>query len=214
MAATLEPVPRDDIQIFADHCVFVRSVYLHGKNLFELSTDKERQRMERTAQVFFGDINRVLIERVILEVCKLTDPARDFRKNDNLTVAFLVKHYGLTADTRLAALVSQLNAFRQKVLTARNKIISHSDRLAILAGTPLGNVPDSDWHQFWLDLQDVVAMVYKHAHGQNFYINGVGMLSDVDGLFKALKLAECFEQIVAEGDSDLVQRCADLALGS
>lgn len=132
-----QPQTPDDITVFSEHCVFVRSLYLHGKGLFERTNNEERRRMENAAPVFFGDLNRIIIEHVILEVCKMTDPAQDFKKNDNLTIAFLVEHYGLSNDTRLKALVAGLDAFRQKVVVARNKIISHSDRLAIHAGTAL-----------------------------------------------------------------------------
>ncbi len=48
--------------------------------------------------------------------------------------------------------------------------------------------------------------------GTEFDINEVGGLSDIDGLHKALKHAECFRQIMDEGDSALVHRCADLAM--
>jgi hypothetical protein len=36
------------------------------------------------------DLNRVLNEYIILQVCKLTDPAHDIRNNDNHTIAFLL----------------------------------------------------------------------------------------------------------------------------
>ena len=75
---------------------------------------------------------------MILQVCKITDAARDFRKNDNHTIAFLLQHYDFSGDPattqRLAQLDARLQAFRQKLLPARNKFISHSDRDAILAG--------------------------------------------------------------------------------
>jgi hypothetical protein len=107
----------------------------------------------------------------------------------------MVQQYGLSGDAHLATLVARLDDFRRKVVVARNKIISHSDRLAIHAGAALGNVPDSDWNQFWVDLQEVIAIIHKHARGTEFYINAVGGLSDVDLLLKALKHAECFRQI-------------------
>jgi hypothetical protein len=211
MTTRHNPMP-DDITVFSDNCVFVRSLYLHGKGLFEHSTVKDRQRMEKAAPVFFGDLSRILVEHVVLEVCKMTDPAQDFRKNDNLSVAFLVGHYGLSADARPAALVAKLHDFRQKVVPARNKIISHADRAAIHAGVNLGSVPDSEWKQFWLDLRDVVSIIHKHAHGTEFDITDVAGLSDVDGLLKDLKHADCFRQIMHEGDGKLVERCAGLAL--
>ena len=48
-----------DIEIFTDHCVFMRSIYLHGKLLFETSTTDDKARMERAAHVFFSDLNRI-----------------------------------------------------------------------------------------------------------------------------------------------------------
>jgi hypothetical protein len=88
----------EDICVFAEHCVFMRSVYLHGKKLFEHSTPEDKDRMGRAAPTLFGDLNRVFIEYMILQVCRITDPAEDFRKNDNHTIAFLLKRYDFQAE--------------------------------------------------------------------------------------------------------------------
>ncbi len=205
-----------DILVFLDHCVFMRSVYLHGKILFEHSSAKDKARMTGAAPIFFGDLNRMFIEYVILQVCKITDPARDVRKNDNHTVAFLLQHYDFSSDpekqNRLAALDAQLQAFRRKILPARNKLISHSDRTAIMAGEALGSVAEADWEKFWMELQELVSLIHEVVVGTPFQITEVAMLSDADGFLKALKRAECFEQLAHEGDARLTHRCADLAL--
>lgn len=208
--------PNEDIAIFADHSVFMRSVYLHGRALFEASTDKEKARMSRAAPTFFGDLNSMFVEYTILQVCKITDPAQDFKKNDNHTIAFLTKHYDFSSDPaaakRLAELDTRIQAFRAKLLPARNKLISHSDRATILAGQSLGGAPQRDWNQFWIDLQEVVEIIYKKVFGTTFHINGVAMLSDADGLLKALKHGECFDELMRTGDSALIHKGADLAL--
>jgi hypothetical protein len=81
---TVPPVkPDEDIVIFANHCVLVWSVYLHGEALFRYSSHADKGRMSRTAPVLFGDLNRMFNEYLILQVCKMTDPPQDFRKNDN-----------------------------------------------------------------------------------------------------------------------------------
>lgn len=116
------------------------------------------------------------------------------------------------ARQRLAQLDARLQAFRQKLLSARNKLISHSDRNAILAGQALGGAPQSEWDQFWLDLQDVVCLIYEKMFGTPFYINGVAMLSDADGLLKALKHGACFDQLLDGSDPALTRKCTDLAL--
>jgi len=53
----------------------------------------------------------MLNEYLILQVCKMTDPAEDFRRNSNHTVAFLLQHYDLgsgpAVQQRLKLLSSQ-----------------------------------------------------------------------------------------------------------
>jgi hypothetical protein len=102
--------PNEDIVIFANHCVLMRSIYLHGKTLFEFSTDEDKARMSRAAPVFFGDLNKMFVEHIILQVCKITDPAQDFRKNDNQTIAFLLQHYDFSGDPAAMQRLAQLDA--------------------------------------------------------------------------------------------------------
>ena len=207
--------PDEDIAIFAENCVFMRSIYLHGQTLFDRSTADDKDRMARTANTLFGDLSRMFVEYMILQVCKITDPAKDARNNDNHTVAFLLQHYDFSADpatvSRLASLADRLHAFRKKLIDARNKVISHADREAIRVGLPLGAAPDGDWNEFWLNLQDLVCIIHEKVLGVPFHVNGVAMLSDADGLLKALKHADCFNELLK--DPALTQRCADLALG-
>jgi hypothetical protein len=206
--------PNEDIVVFANNCVFMRSIYLHGKTLFEDSSADDKERMSLAAATFFGDLNRMFVEYVILQACKITDPAQDGRKNDNHTVAFLLKHYGLSADPvvgkRLVTLEAKLEGFRQRILPARNKLISHADRSAILAGQPLGAASDAEWNEFWRDLQELVSIIHAKVLGAPFHINSVAMLSDADGWLKALKHAACFDELMA--DRALTRRCVDLAL--
>jgi hypothetical protein len=89
-------------------------------------------------------------------------------------------------------------------------LISHADRGARLAGNPLGGVAEGDWNQFWLDLQDFVCLIHLKVLGGPFYLNAVAGLTDAHGLLKALKHAECFDEL--SSDPSLTQRCADLAL--
>src|SRR5271166_4769185 len=115
--------PDEDIAIFAENCVFMRSIYLHGQTLFDRSTADDKDRMARTANTLFGDLSRMFVEYMILQVCKITDPAKDARNNDNHTVAFLLQHYDFSADpatvSRLASLADRLHAFRKKLIDAR-----------------------------------------------------------------------------------------------
>jgi hypothetical protein len=182
-----------DLKSFIDQCVFIRSVYEHARILFGDSSPSDRERMTRSAPTFFGDLNQILNEYIILQICKITDPARDFRSNENHTIAFFLEHYDFSSNPsafqRLRELDGRLQVFRQRLLPARNKLISHSDRTAILAGKPLGDALPDEWQQFWLDLQETICLIHKVVAGEPFHLNDVSMLSDADGLLKALQLA-------------------------
>lgn len=208
--------PGEDIAIFADQCVLMRSIYLHEKRLFDSSTAEEKEFMSRTAPVFFGDLNKIFIEYVILQVCKLTDPAKS-RDDENLTTEFLLNHYDFAAEPQKATTLRHLNnkmqIFRKKLLPARNKLISHSDRASIRAGHALGGVAQNEWEEFWLNLQDFVCIIYQKVFGEPMYINGVSGMSDADSLLKALRQSACFGRLLNGDDAALTHKCADLLLG-
>ncbi len=170
--------------------------------------------MSRAAGVFFSDLSRMFIEYTILQVCKITDPAQDCRGNDNHTITFLLTKYDFgvypALKAQLDVLEARLQDFRKKLLPARNKLISHADRDAILAGVPLGGATEYEWSGFWRDLQELVCIIHEKVLSKRFYLNDAAMLSDADGLLKVLKHAACFEELAK--DPALAQRCADLAL--
>jgi hypothetical protein len=158
--------------------------------------------MSRVANIFFGDLSSMLRENIILQVCKITDPAKDAYGNDNLTIDFLLQHFvGSNSEPsersslalevepatmqRLTELNNKLQDFRRKILPARNKLISHLDRETIRTGAPLGGVPDSEWNEFWSNLQDLVCIIYDKVVGERFYINTTR--SDADGLLNSLQ---------------------------
>jgi hypothetical protein len=60
---------------------------------------------------------------------------------------------------RLKQLADQLHGFRKQVAPARNKLISHADRSAILAGAALGAATPAAWRQFWRDLEEFVSII-------------------------------------------------------
>jgi hypothetical protein len=191
-----------DVKILAGYCVFMRSIFLHNRILFEESTGERKEMMSRVANIFFGDLSSMLREYIILQVCKITDPAKDARGNDNQTIDFLLQHFvGSNSEPsersslafevepatmqRLTDLNSKLQDFRRKILPARNKLISHLDRETIRSGAPLGGVPDSEWNEFWSNLQDLVCIIYDKVVGGRFYINTTR--SDADGLLNSLQ---------------------------
>lgn len=94
--------------------------------------------MSDSAPLFFGELNRILYEYYVLQVCKLTDPAftkvKGLRR-DNLTVAHvheLLEAEGLMTPGIQAA-SGGLMRYRTNILElARNRQISHSDKETVM----------------------------------------------------------------------------------
>ena len=72
------------VKQFCDQCVWLRVVYNEYCILYD-SGQARRELLDEVAKNFFGDLNDILIEHILLNICKLTDPARS-RQDENLTV--------------------------------------------------------------------------------------------------------------------------------
>lgn len=209
---------QEDIEIFANHCVFVLSIYHHLRVLYEASSADDHARLQQTASIFFSDLHQMLVEYVVLQACKITDPAKDNRNNENHTVPFLLDYYGLRSDAavgpQLTALETSVLDFRKKIVPARNKLIGHADRAAILAGKPLGETQPGDWDQFWSDLDQLVNLVHQKIMGSEMRLSQVAMISDADGLLRALQSAAHFETLLGDANPAIAQKAAALAFGA
>lgn len=186
-------VSKDDVDAFCRFCVSLRSTFRHFQILFEEGADLRRELLQSIAPTFFCDLNGMLIEHLILQICKITDPEGSSGRK-NLTVEFLINNSDVPAAgkelDRLKRLGESMHAFRAKIVPARNKLIGHLDRHSVLNGNALGGADKDSWNQFWLDLQDFAHILYRKyidPHG-HFYLNGVGQLSDADTLLKALRV--------------------------
>ncbi|MBV9964628.1 MAG: hypothetical protein JO008_02925 [Alphaproteobacteria bacterium] len=164
-------VTEKDVWSFISMCVYARSVYRHYKALFESGSDTG-SRFVQVAPICLGDIARVLKEYLILQVCKLTDPDRDHRGNENLSITFFTGSGGVSA--ALLETAAKLRGFGRKLKPARNKIISHFDRETTHAGEPMGGASNDEWNSFWHDLQAFCAELSEEYLGQRIYINAAG----------------------------------------
>ena len=81
---------KEDVQEFADSCVFLRSQWVHFTTLFE-GSDLKRELLQTTAPTFFDDLSALFIEHLVMHICRLTDGARTMGRK-NLTVKFLMEH--------------------------------------------------------------------------------------------------------------------------
>jgi hypothetical protein len=207
---------RRDVKKFIDYCVILRAFWTHFQTLFE-GSDLKRELLQTTAPKFFGDVNLMLIEHLILQICKLTDPEITQGKR-NLTVQFLINNADFSASPRelatLTKIAARIDAFRKRILPARNKFISHLDLDAVHRRKPLGGASIAAWQEFWLDLQDFVGIMHKRYIDPKvpYYLNGVGGFSDTDQLVKALKESTYFRVLLDE--TTLTRLVSDVACKS
>jgi hypothetical protein len=126
VAMTLPPRPvtRRDVKKFVDYCVTLRAFWTHYQTVFE-GSDLKRELLQSTADKFFRDLKLMLIEHLILQICKLTDPETTMGKR-NLTVQFLINNADFSASPRelvkLTKIADRIAAFRKRILPARNKL--------------------------------------------------------------------------------------------
>jgi hypothetical protein len=92
------PVTRRDVKKFIDYCVILRAFWTHYQTIFE-GSDLQRELLQNTAHKFFSDLSHLLIEHLILQICKLTDPEMTMGKR-NLTIPFLVNNGDFAATPR------------------------------------------------------------------------------------------------------------------
>src|SRR5207248_3308038 len=107
------------------------------------------------APLCFGDLNRILVEHLILQFSKITDPARTGKKF-NLTTNYVVEELPWPDDVRqrLSAANDRLMAFRKYIEPARSRRIAHVDlpSQVELRGN-LGEFPKGAEKEFLIELQ-------------------------------------------------------------
>ena len=126
------------VQAFCDECVWLHCIRRHFRELFEFS-DMRKQLLAEVANTFFHDLNLVLIDYLLLQQCKLTDPSSSGIGKDNLTTNFIVKlAWSPATASRLQVANEKLMKFRACVIDARRKLVAHLDLKARLQPFDMG----------------------------------------------------------------------------
>jgi hypothetical protein len=190
-------VSPSEVNAVTHYGVYLRSVWCHYQILYEES-DLRRRMLHRIAPIFFRDLNLILIEHLVLQICKLTDPEGSGTRK-NLTIDYLVNNGNFSAapadQDRAIILRDRIHLFRTAILPARNKLISHLDLSTVMAGSPLGAADEQAWSQFWDDLDELVDLLNRHFADPPgpFRVKNVAMISDADSAVKALREGTFFQ---------------------
>jgi hypothetical protein len=205
---------KEDAEAFCGSCVSLRALWEHYRTLFE-GSDLKRELLQTTAPVFFGDLNMIFIEQLVQRICRLTDNAQTMGRK-NLTIKFLVDHTDFSTAPatldKLRALSDAIHRFRDRIVEARNRYISHLDLEAVRLDKPLGAALDAEWLHFWRDLQDFLDLLLQRHGMKHFYLNGMGNMSDADSLLTALRNAKLFHAVLEDhAITTQAMRAADMS---
>jgi ABC-type transporter Mla subunit MlaD len=153
---------KDTFRAFREQCIWFMVCRRMFRVLYESGQDV-RDLLSRSAQMFFGDLNSVLQEYVIQQICKLTDSATSHdsttkQQVSNLTVSHLNEM--LRAEQQINGGIEETSAalmqYRRLVVPARHKLISHLDKAAVLAAASLGGHAANELADFELNLQTLL----------------------------------------------------------
>ncbi len=163
--------------------------------------------LNATAPGFFADLHRWLIDRIVLNVRKILDPAQTMGKT-NLTVPAL--HQILTAEPKYPVaeaqkLIELLRSLAARVESWRHHLVAHIDRGTAL--DPTGGrhefVP-SEIGEFYKSLETYFDLTYRTLWNTAHPINAVSH-SDAHELMRAVRdatvMADLLERDVMAYDA-------------
>lgn len=144
---------REEFQAFREECIWLQTCFNTFHALFDGGEEVDAA-LQNSARLFFAELNIVLVEYWVLLVCRLTDPAVTAGR-ENLTVLNLLgvlrSHGLLTAEIEATAI--RIQSYRDLVNDARNRAVSHADKVAYLQRTVLGQHAAEHVNEFVRDLQ-------------------------------------------------------------
>lgn len=137
---------------FREECIWLRCCYNTYSTLYE-SGDETTDVLAASAPIFFMDLNTILVEYCLLQVCKITDP-EESRGRKNLTIAYinatLRRADRMTKEIELFA--ADVSRYRALINQSRNRLISHLDKKSVLKGMPIGAHGEEDVAAFFESL--------------------------------------------------------------
>lgn len=171
---------------FCELCNWAYECWLTHKRLFDDNNRKEQPLGK--AGDFTARLSQITSEYVLLQICKLHDPAVDGNSR-NLTIDFMVRFGEWGSDTeRIAAIVSRLTVLFEKIRSARNKVLAHNDLETLKCNSVLGEFPQDLDNEYFSALQDFVNEVHQKWCNVPYALNDLAG-ADVDEFLEVLARA-------------------------
>jgi len=146
----------------------------------------------RRAQVF-QDLHRLLRDSLVIQFCRITDPAGSGSRT-NLTTNCLLQviSWPPGIKKKLEAVNVRLMQFRPYLEPARSKRLAHTDVRAELDQITLGKFPSGADQQFLKDLEEFLTIAFEHL-GETGVSLSISMSHDADELVRALVQSKIYD---------------------
>lgn len=161
------------IEKFCKKVNYLEVLYSIQKELFE--NEKNTKILEKSDHYFFYIINNILVERILLEVRKITDPSGN-KDKENLSVNYLVDKIDWPVDIKseLENIQTKTNRFRNENVKGEvDKKIAHNDLKIILEkvrGEKYELFPIEEFEDFLKSLKKFCNLCYKPYFNKLYFI--------------------------------------------
>jgi len=204
---------RELVKSFCDHIFWLKQVHYSFCQLFE--DDSAQFLIGRTAPAFFYDLSNILADYFLPEVAKLTDPSTSQvrgERRENFTVANLVETVEWPSDCliEIIKLNEAVISFRRYIKSARNGLLAHYDKLAVMAGHSLGGFPEGEDKRLLAVLEQLCNLLHEAAFGEILGDLVPNHPGDVLDLKKSLKRAIAFDKLFSDSKGEELMRLSRL----
>lgn len=162
--------------------------------------------LNAVATHFFGELFGILLDRLVLGVSKLTDPAGSGSRT-NLSLAYV--HRGLAEDSRYPCaraeqLIEQAMSVREHLQLWRSKRIAHNDATIALGLLDAGKIIPERIREFFGIAEQYLDLARSALDLGPCTLSTPG-IHGADELVRALKMAMVFEQLFEREPMDYVR---------
>lgn len=182
----MNPISGDVAKKFCELCNWAYECWLTHKRLFD-----ENDHTEKTigkAKYFTTWLSTVTQEYVLLQICKLHDPAIQ-RNSLNITIDYISRFGDWGSDAeKIQKIVFRLTTLFEKIKSARNKVLAHNDLEALMNSAALGEFPKGLDDEYFSALQELVNEVNEKWFDGPYPFNDLAG-ADVDEFLHTLERA-------------------------
>ncbi len=191
------------VKAFLNFVMHLKLVHYTYTELFD--DEQSRNAALTIASDFFVLLSNVLVDYLLLECAKISDPATSNRGAvENFTVPNFVEAIAWPLDVKseLVRINDAVQRFRQFIVPARNKILAHYDKRVYLTQVSLGEFPAGEEKRFIESLEEFCTVMHEAVFGSIVGDLYPGLAGDVLDFKKALFKAVAFDRMMDEAETD------------